>query len=690
MFLRIICILWLILIYSGQCACAQLKPAEQQGGAERPALWAQSVPLDGVPNLFKVSDTLYRSAQPTSAGMQELKKLGIKTVLNLRAFHSDSDEIGETDLAGEQISMFTWYPQQKEAVKFLQMVSAADKQPVLVHCHYGADRTGAMTALYRVAIEGWTKEEAIREMTEGGYGFHAIWFNLPNWIREMDIDAICQEAGIKPAAPRTPVIRADVFVIEVLDAETKHAVPLVELETIAHNRFVTDNTGCVAVTDADLMGRKVFFFVRSHGYQFAKDGFGIEGKALDVVAGEKVTLSINRRNLAERLYRLTGSGLNIEAAKAGLVSGDYPLVPGDVIGCDSVMTALFQDKLYWFWGDTNRPHYPIGGNFHITGATTPVDLAATIDQGPPKFDYFVDDEDVVRSVAKMPGEGPTWISAVTVFPATEKSQPRMVANYVKVRNQLEAYRWGFVAWDNDAQQFKELISTDKRPSMFPPSQVHTFMHPDQGEPYVYFCHPLPLTRVRASESAFIDPTQYEGYTCLKEGTLLTERQIERDNQGKVKFGWKRNTLPLTQRDQQELVKVGLLMADEARIVLTDIQSDRRVLAHSGSVAWNKYRQRWIAIFVELGGESSHLGEVWYAESPAPEGPWSSATKILSHDRYSFYNPKHHPYFDSEDGRMIYFEGTYTTTFSGNPHPTPRYDYNQILYRLDLSRNHHPD
>jgi hypothetical protein len=61
-----------------------------------------------------------------------------------------------------------------------------------------------------------------------------------------------------------------------------------------------------------------------------------------------------------------------------------------------------------------------------------------------------------------------------------------------------------------------------------------------------------------------------------------------------------------------------------------------------------------------------------------------ATKIVTHDRYSFYNPKQDPMFDQVGGRTIYFEGTYTHTFSGNPHKTPRYDYNQIMYRLDLS------
>ncbi len=88
--------------------------------------------------------------------------------------------------------------------------------------------------------------------------------------------------------------------------------------------------------------------------------------------------------------------------------------------------------------------------------------------------------------------------------------------------------------------------------------------------------------------------------------------------------------------------------------------------------------------MQLGGESSFLGEVWYAEADTPVGPWAYTRKVATHNKYSFYNPKHHPYFDQNGGRTIYFEGTYSWTFSGSEErATPRYDYNQLMYRLDL-------
>ena len=182
-------------------------------GRQRPDNWAQPVSLAGVPNLFKVSDDLYRSAQPDSQGMKNLKQLGIKTVVNLRSFHTDQDEIGNTGPAGEQIYMVAWHPEKEEAVRFLKIVSDSTRTPVLVHCQHGSDRTGTMCAIYRVAVQGWSKEEAIAEMTEGGFGFHQIFANLPIWIRVMDIWRIRKEAGITgkkvPAA-----LKSDTFPIK--------------------------------------------------------------------------------------------------------------------------------------------------------------------------------------------------------------------------------------------------------------------------------------------------------------------------------------------------------------------------------------------------------------------------------------------------------------------------------------------
>ena len=84
-----------------------------------------------------------------------------------------------------------------------------------------------------------------------------------------------------------------------------------------------------------------------------------------------------------------------------------------------------------------------------------------------------------------------------------------------------------------------------------------------------------------------------------------------------------------------------------------------------------------------GGNPSPLGEVWYAEALSPTGPWGPAVKIVSHDNYTFYNPSLHPELTPDNSPVLIFEGTYSAEFARNPPPTPRYNYNQILYRLDL-------
>jgi len=178
--------------------------AADEPATNRPVSWAQPIKLDGVPNLHKVSDSLYRSAQPTLQGMQNLKRMGIETIVNLRSFHSDRDEIADTGLGYEHIYMKAWHPERKEVVRFLQIATNPKWTPVLVHCQHGADRTGTMCALYRIAVQGWTKKAALREMTEGGFGFHEVWENLPEWIQELDIDSIKKDAGIKANTEQTP------------------------------------------------------------------------------------------------------------------------------------------------------------------------------------------------------------------------------------------------------------------------------------------------------------------------------------------------------------------------------------------------------------------------------------------------------------------------------------------------------
>jgi protein tyrosine phosphatase (PTP) superfamily phosphohydrolase (DUF442 family) len=188
-----------LLVSSSGCASASL------ASHARPAEWATPVTTQaGLPNLYRVNENLYRAAQPSREGFIFLSTQTslshsdrpIKTVVSLRS--SNEDIVLEPENSGlklEHIRFNTWRAEDKDVIHFLRIVSTPAMQPVLVHCKHGSDRTGMMIAIYRVAHEGWSKQQAIDEMLHGGYGFHPLWQNLVRYINALDINAIKQEAA---------------------------------------------------------------------------------------------------------------------------------------------------------------------------------------------------------------------------------------------------------------------------------------------------------------------------------------------------------------------------------------------------------------------------------------------------------------------------------------------------------------
>ena len=408
------------------------------------------------------------------------------------------------------------------------------------------------------------------------------------------------------------------------------------------------------------------------------DGFGFRGKQIKVEPGGEATLKIKRLNIAERLYRITGAGIYADSVLLGEKPPiAQPLLNAQVTGSDSVITAIYRGKLHWFWGDTNRPKYPLG-LFHVPGATSQLPKDGGLDPAVGvNLDYFVGDDGFAKAMCQMPGEGPTWSFGLTVL-KDDNGRERMFCGYLKVRGNFDVYERGIAEFDDERRQFVQRQKFAKDVPLYPDG--HPLLHKVNGVEYVYFTEAAAAMRVRATVEAFIDLSQYEGFSCLVPGGREKSPQIERDSAGKVVWGWKPDTAPIRGALQEKLLKSGQLKPDEVWLKIEEADSGKPVIAHAGSVTWNEHRRRWVSIFTQHFG-SSLLGEIWYAEADAPEGPWRKATKIVTHDKYSFYNPKQHPYFSADN--FLFFEGTYTHTFSGNTDQTPRYDYNQIMYRLDL-------
>lgn len=132
-------------------------------------LAAQSTapPAISIKNFGKVNENYYRGSQPDAAEFQDLKRLGVKTVIDLR-----KDRVEEAPewarAAGLQyvnIPLTTKRPAtETQTAEFLQLVNDPANWPVFVHCKGGRHRTGEMTAIYRITHDGWTGDQAYAEM----------------------------------------------------------------------------------------------------------------------------------------------------------------------------------------------------------------------------------------------------------------------------------------------------------------------------------------------------------------------------------------------------------------------------------------------------------------------------------------------------------------------------------------------
>src|SRR5262245_61417869 len=180
-------------------AAAPAAPAAPQ----RPAHWAVPITLEGVPNLHRITPMLYRSEQPTALGMKNLEKLGIRTVINLRYFNNDKDEVKGTSLRTARTKILTWRIDDDHVIEVMRMLKQAEHGPFLIHCQHGADRTGLMSAMYRVLEQNWTIEDALKELQDGGYGYHSMWRNIPNYLKAVDVgklrSAIAGDGSNPPA-----------------------------------------------------------------------------------------------------------------------------------------------------------------------------------------------------------------------------------------------------------------------------------------------------------------------------------------------------------------------------------------------------------------------------------------------------------------------------------------------------------
>jgi hypothetical protein len=339
--------------------------------------------------------------------------------------------------------------------------------------------------------------------------------------------------------------------------------------------------------------------------------------------------------------------------------------------------------MYWFWGDTSRMSYPLG-LFRTSGAKTAVPSAKSDPAFGISFNYFVDKTGFARAMMPLPErpEGVIWIDGVCTVP-DEKGREKLIAHYSRRKGLAKALEHGLAVFDDERAVFvplKELPLGEKW--RFPHGHAEVFE--EGGKKWLLFGQPALGVRVLATLKDLLDPNAYEAFTCATAVEKNRPTAVKTGQDGKPVWQWQRDLPPMGSDAEAKLCKAGKLKPEHTRFYLANAADlKERVRLHSGTVRWNEHRRRWVMVAGQIGGKSSLLGEVWYAEAEHPTGPFGTAAKVVTHEKQSFYNVCHHSFLDRDGGRFIYFEGTYTSDFSGNSDNTPRYEYNQIIYRLDL-------
>ncbi len=188
-------------------ACRDVKSEESL-----PPHWARPVKHDGIKKLviFKWNDVLYHSAQPRPGHFKVFKEMGIRAVVNVREIHDDRAFVEPLGLKYYRLPISAWSIKQQQIIEFLRLTQDPANQPLLVYCWFGGERSNMLCAAYRVAVEGWSKEEAVREMTQGGHHYQSVWWNVVQAVYEMDVERVRRLAGIEPiqsgaGAPAAPV-----------------------------------------------------------------------------------------------------------------------------------------------------------------------------------------------------------------------------------------------------------------------------------------------------------------------------------------------------------------------------------------------------------------------------------------------------------------------------------------------------
>ncbi|MEL0166671.1 MAG: dual specificity protein phosphatase family protein [Pseudomonadaceae bacterium] len=153
----------------------------------RPADWA--VPVDPQLRLYRMAPNLYRSALPDSGDLPTLQAQGITTVINF--YQRNDDWLSGSNLTAVHEPLHADRVTDTDVIRVLREIRAGQQQGnVLIHCKHGQNRTGLMAAMYRIVFDGWSREQAMAEMLEGGFGEGELMTDAVGYLNRVDVNAV--------------------------------------------------------------------------------------------------------------------------------------------------------------------------------------------------------------------------------------------------------------------------------------------------------------------------------------------------------------------------------------------------------------------------------------------------------------------------------------------------------------------
>ncbi|MBL9113624.1 MAG: hypothetical protein JNJ83_01360 [Verrucomicrobiaceae bacterium] len=436
--------------------------------------------------------------------------------------------------------------------------------------------------------------------------------------------------------------------VQVVDETSGRGIPMVVLSANNGATWVTDNAGWACVDEPDLQGQPIYLTAVSPGYVYPKDSAGFSGTEVKVEAGGTVVLKMMRTDLAERMARLTGTGLYRDSKALGKDIAIAAHTPPPLARQSNALTELHRGEVCWLWQEAEQMTHP-GQRLAVTGtksrlASPPSALA--MEQWSPT--------PAPQTLLPVPGAPWVVVDGLVSVPDAD-GNARLVAHYIIQGKDTAKVEHGLAELNEEGLFDRIVVLGDEYQWQLPAGGAVKVKEHEQE--WLYFARPFCTVRVPATFEAIRTPSFYQALTW--------------DADAKD-YRWQTERGPMEPSNEVELLAGGMVSANQARFRLLEAVSGTAVPVATGSVQWNEFRQRWVMI------ASAALDEVWYAESVKPEGPWGKAVRIVTLAGMDYRKVCQRPFLTEEKGRVIYFDGA----VSGSG--LPRYEGCQLMYRLDLS------